>query len=296
MTAVTERRLHPGAWWLWALGLATAASRTTNPLLLILVIAVAALVVAVRRSDSSWSRGFRYYLWAGLFVMVLRVAFRVVLGGVVQGTVLLTLPEVTMPAWMTGFTLGGPVTVEAVVGGLYDGLRLAAMLVCVGAANALADPKRLLRSVPRALHDLGAAVVVAIGFAPQLVESVQRVRRAQRLRGHAGGGARLIRRTVMPVLEGATARALVLAGSMESRGLRAGPPPTAATAPSRPPWSWPVWPAWRWGLYGLMDGNTRGGARHLRSPRRPRPGGSRVRHGRSGSGGHRLPTRPVVGG
>ena len=28
------RWLHPGAWWLWALGLATAASRTTNPLLL----------------------------------------------------------------------------------------------------------------------------------------------------------------------------------------------------------------------------------------------------------------------
>ena len=28
------RALHPGAWWLWALGLATAASRTTNPLLL----------------------------------------------------------------------------------------------------------------------------------------------------------------------------------------------------------------------------------------------------------------------
>ncbi len=163
-----------------------------------------------------------------------------------------------MPAWMTGFTLGGPVTLEAVVAGLYEGLRLAAMLVCVGAANALADPKRLLRSVPRALHDLGAAVVVAIGFAPQLVESVQRVRRAQRLRGHAGGGARLIRRTVMPVLEGATARALVLAGSMESRGY--GRPSvdrrhrafTAALVLAG-------LAGVAMGLYGLMDGNTRGG-------------------------------------
>jgi len=35
------RALHPGAWWLWALGLAAAASRTTNPLLLALVVAVA---------------------------------------------------------------------------------------------------------------------------------------------------------------------------------------------------------------------------------------------------------------
>ena len=24
------RMLHPAAWWLWAIGLATAASRTTN--------------------------------------------------------------------------------------------------------------------------------------------------------------------------------------------------------------------------------------------------------------------------
>ena len=35
------RWTHPGAWWVWALGLATAASRTTNPLLLGLIVAVA---------------------------------------------------------------------------------------------------------------------------------------------------------------------------------------------------------------------------------------------------------------
>ncbi|MCC6183209.1 MAG: energy-coupling factor transporter transmembrane protein EcfT, partial [Microthrixaceae bacterium] len=41
--------MHPGAWWIWALGLATAASRTTNPLVLGLLIAVVALVVSARR-------------------------------------------------------------------------------------------------------------------------------------------------------------------------------------------------------------------------------------------------------
>src|SRR6185436_19367571 len=40
------RALHPGAWWVWALGLATAASRTTNPFVLLLVVAVAGYVVA----------------------------------------------------------------------------------------------------------------------------------------------------------------------------------------------------------------------------------------------------------
>ncbi|HBF85621.1 MAG TPA: cobalt ABC transporter permease, partial [Streptomyces sp.] len=38
-----------GAWWLWALGLATAASRTTNPLLLGLLVGVAGYVVAAPR-------------------------------------------------------------------------------------------------------------------------------------------------------------------------------------------------------------------------------------------------------
>ena len=28
------RLLHPAAWWAWAIGLAMAANRTTNPLLL----------------------------------------------------------------------------------------------------------------------------------------------------------------------------------------------------------------------------------------------------------------------
>ena len=43
------RLLHPAAWWAWAIGLAMAASRTTNPLLLALVLAVAGYVVAGRR-------------------------------------------------------------------------------------------------------------------------------------------------------------------------------------------------------------------------------------------------------
>ena len=39
-------QLPADAWWVWALGLATAASRTTNPLLLGLIVAVAVLMRA----------------------------------------------------------------------------------------------------------------------------------------------------------------------------------------------------------------------------------------------------------
>ena len=48
------RWLHPGAWWAWALGLAAAASRTTNPLLLVLLVLAAGVVVNARRPDAPW--------------------------------------------------------------------------------------------------------------------------------------------------------------------------------------------------------------------------------------------------
>ena len=58
-----------------------AASRTTNPLLLGLIIVVAAFVVSERRSDAPWARGFRGYLLAGLLIVVLRVVYRILFGG-----------------------------------------------------------------------------------------------------------------------------------------------------------------------------------------------------------------------
>ena len=56
------RDLHPGAWWLWAMGLAAAASATINPFLLLLIVGVAGFTVSMRRSDHPWSRSFRLYL------------------------------------------------------------------------------------------------------------------------------------------------------------------------------------------------------------------------------------------
>jgi energy-coupling factor transport system permease protein len=218
--------LHPGAWWIWALGLATAASRTTNPVLLALIIAAAAFVVARRRGDAPWAVAFRLYLWLGALIVVSRLVFRVVFGGGGGTHVLFTLPSVPLPEFAAGIRLFGPVAAEELLSGLYDGLRLAAMVVCLGAANALANPKRLLKLVPAALYEAGTAIVVALSVAPQLAESVLRVRRARRLRGGAGTGVRALRAILLPVLADALDRSLTLAAAMDSRGYaRAGTTP-----------------------------------------------------------------------
>jgi energy-coupling factor transport system permease protein len=212
------RPLHPGAWWLWALGLATAASRTTNPLLLLLVVAVVAHVVAARRTDAPWARGFGTYVRLGLVVIAIRVAFRVLLDGQHGAHVLFTLPELPLPAAAAGIRIGGPVSLEGVLAAAYDGLRLATLLLCVGAANVLANPKRLLAAMPAALHEIGVTVTVALSVAPQLVESGQRVRRARRLRGEHRRRGHLLREVAIPVMTDALDRSLLLAAAMDSRG------------------------------------------------------------------------------
>ncbi|MFF5314060.1 energy-coupling factor transporter transmembrane component T [Streptomyces massasporeus] len=212
-------QLHPGAWWLWALALGTAATRTTNPLLLALLITVSAYVVATRRPDTPWSRSYGAFVKLALAVILIRLLFAIVLGSPIPGThTLLTLPELPLPAWAQGIRLGGEVTAEALTFALYDGLRLATLLICVGAANALANPSRLLKSLPGALYEMGVAVVVALTFAPNLIADVQRLRAARRLRGRPDKGLRGLLHVGLPVLEGALERSVSLAAAMDARG------------------------------------------------------------------------------
>lgn len=215
------RTLHPMAWWVWALSLAVAVSQTTNPLLLALVLAVLGFVVARRRGEAPWSRAFKYYLLLALVVVVIRIVFRSVFGGDIDAATMhvwFRLPRVPLPSWAAGVQLGGPVTAEGTLSALYDGMMLGCLLCCIGAANALANPKRALQVLPGALYELGVAVVVSLTVAPQLVDSVQRVRRARKLRGGSGTGVHALREVAIPVLQDALERSLSLAAAMDSRG------------------------------------------------------------------------------
>lgn len=212
------RALHPGAWWLWAAGLAVAASRTTNPLLLLLIVAVAGYVVSARRSQAPWARSFGFFLKLGLIVIAIRVVFQAIVAAPIGTTILVTLPSFTLPEIMAGVRLGGPITAESLIAALCDGMRLATILICIGAANSLASPARLLKAVPSALYEFGLSIVIAVTFTPQLVTDLDRIRTARRLRGRAVGGVRGTAGAALPVLEGALERSITLAAAMDSRG------------------------------------------------------------------------------
>jgi len=212
------RHLHPGAWWLWGIGLAAAASRTTNPLVLLTIIAVAGFVVAARRTSAPWASAYRAALVVGAFALVIHLAIEALFGPPIPGTVLIWLPQVQLPPALAGVRVGGAVTAEAMLGASYLGLQFAAILASLGAANALASPTRLLKSVPGAVYELGVAVVVALTVVPESLAQLQQVRRARRLRGREDRGLRGVAASIGPVLHSALERSLGLAAAMDSRG------------------------------------------------------------------------------
>jgi energy-coupling factor transport system permease protein len=211
------RSLHPVSWWLWAAGLATAASATSEPVLLVLLALAAAYVVGARRAVTPWSGSYGAFLRIAAVVVVVRVVLYVLLGDAGGSHVLVRLPRLPLPTgW--GVRIGGPLTAEGLVAAIEDGLRLGTVLVCIGAANALASPARLLKALPGALYEVGVAVNVAVSFAPQAVVALGRARRARRLRGRDDRGLRALRGMAVPVLEDALERSVDLAAAMDARG------------------------------------------------------------------------------
>lgn len=210
--------MHPIAWWLWAFGLAIATTQFSDAAPVALLVAAIVTVVALCHEATPWARAFPAYLLLGAIIVSVRVVFYVLVGVKGGGEPVVALPRIPLPGWAGGIELLGPVTVQGLAAAASAGLSLAALVLCFGAAVALTNPKRALRSLPASLHELGTAAVVAVTLAPQLVQSWQRVRRAQGLRGERARGIRSVIPTLVPVLQDALDRALALAASMDSRG------------------------------------------------------------------------------
>ncbi|MPZ53172.1 MAG: energy-coupling factor transporter transmembrane protein EcfT [Acidimicrobiia bacterium] len=206
--------IHPAAWWVWALGVAIAVTRTTNPLIHLLLVAATLAVVSIHGR----MRDLRLYLVLGLLIVITRVGFRVFLGSDPTGDILFSLPRIDLPGWMTGVSIGGPVSTESLLAALFEGLRLGVMVIAFGAANALTDVRRLLALVPGALYEAGTALVIGLTIAPRLVETTRRVARAQELRGIAVRGPSRVSRIMVPVLVGSLDDSVTLAASMDARG------------------------------------------------------------------------------
>jgi len=215
----TASAASPLTWWLLAITMAIVAGVSQSALTQIVICLAALAAILMFREEAPWSRSVKFYLFLAGFVIIARVLFRIVFN--IQN------PEDTTAFGLPGFTVNlgfgppvelfGAVGLQALIGGATDGLRLAAIILSIGMASSLANPRTLLKSTPSALYEIASAISVAINLAPQMISSLQRVRKARSLRGRSKRLGSMAG-TVIPVLEDAIDSSLSLAASMDSRG------------------------------------------------------------------------------
>ena len=216
--AATPRPWHSLAWLGWAIAAAACVQLAPSPVYVVLVIAICWLIVEAHAPEGPYRRAFPALIALGVVFGLFRVAIAVLTthNGI---DVWFTLPHATMPDILGGFTVGGTVESTVVLQALASSFTVVGMMAVFGAANALWSHYELVQSTPRAFHELGVVVTVALAFVPATIESVRTVREADLARtgGHPVRRGRLLR-SVVPVLERGLERAVALSESMDARG------------------------------------------------------------------------------
>lgn len=211
--------LHPITLWIAGLALSIASGISGNPYFLLIAIGANALLILLYRSNASGVSSSNLYFWFAGLVVITRLAFRMIFNYEDSAAdVLFALPKIKLDLGAVGqVSLLGDISKQTLLGALIDGLRLAAIILSIGMAATLSNPRRLLKSTPAALFEIATAVSVAINLAPQLTKSLQRVHKARSLRGRSKRlGA--FTGTLIPALEDSLESSLMLAASMDSRG------------------------------------------------------------------------------
>jgi len=216
---LSAQKTNPLTWWLAGLSLAVVASLTGNVFVLVGICVASLLTIRLCRDESPWAQSISFYIKLAAIVVALRVLFRIIFNlGSSTKDALFILPSIDLDfGFGNALKLFGPISQEAFTLALADGFRLAAIILAVGMANSLANPRKLLKSTPGALYEIATAISIAINLAPQLISSLGRVRRARSLRGQSKG-IKAITGIVIPVLEDTIDQSMGLAASMSSRG------------------------------------------------------------------------------
>ncbi|MFM5905658.1 MAG: CbiQ family ECF transporter T component [Micrococcales bacterium] len=221
-TRHVQERLAATTWWLLGLSFALSASLSNQIPILVLLCAAMLVTCWSFAKPEQRTKAFPLYLGLAVFVVMVRLVFRVIFNQPATTDVALNLPRIAIRVLDTSVSFLGPVSMQSLEAAAIDGLRLAGIVLGIGLANTLANPRRLLKSTPPALYELAAAAAVAINLAPELIQSLQRVRLARRLRGQELRWWQLSY-LVIPVLEDSIERSLKLAAGMDSRGFGRAP-------------------------------------------------------------------------
>lgn len=201
--------LDARVWLLWALTTLVTASASRNPLYVVILLLIATVVGGAcakgegRRAPLSPLRFAMISVPLSALFNALTVHF--------GDTVLFHLP-----GWLP--LMGGAITLEALTFGAVNGLTLTAIFSAFAVFNHVTPVRDLIKLTPRAFHEGGVVLSIALTFIPQTTRSLQRIREAQAVRGHRVRGIRDWLPIVVPLLISGLERAMGLAEAMVARG------------------------------------------------------------------------------
>jgi len=158
--------LDARAWLLWALTVLVTASSTRNPLYVVLLLLIT-MVAGVACAPTLDRRGALLPLRFAAVAIPMAALFNG-LTAHLGDTVLFRLPD-GLPL------LGGPVTLEALVFGAMNGLTLTAIFGGFTVFNRVTPARDLVRLTPRAFHEAGVVLSIALTFIPQTTRSLARI-------------------------------------------------------------------------------------------------------------------------
>lgn len=201
--------LDARTWLLWACTVLVIASAARNPLYALVVLGSTQVVYLMYAPLGASQRPAASARWI-LSVLILTALFNV-LSVHLGDTVLFHLPH-----WLPW--IGGAITAEALVFGLLNGLVLSAILSAFMVFNQVVPVRDLVRVTPRAFHEVGVVLSIALTFIPQTLSSLQRIREAQAVRGHRSRSLRDWLPIVVPLFISGLERSMTLAEAMVARG------------------------------------------------------------------------------
>ena len=220
----TSSPLHAVTWLVWAAAAGVCVQLAPSPVYVALVLAICFLVVSAHRLDTALAGAFPILVGLGVVFGVLRVVLTALTTHTpgltsADADVWFTLPSADLPGWLGGFTVGSTIEASVVLQAAAQAFAVVGIMAAFGAFNAVASHHELVQATPRAFHEPGLIVTVALAFVPSTMVALAAVREADRARtgGRTVRRGRLVRLTV-PIVESGLERAVALAESMDARG------------------------------------------------------------------------------
>lgn len=218
-STIEPRSAWPAQVWLaWAISAAAVIQLAPSPVYVALVIGISWLIAELFGRASSMALAYPVILTIGAALALVRVVIAAATAHG-SGSTIFTTPSFTVPRIIGGFTIGGPVDATVVANAGSEAFAILGIIAVFAAFNTAVSHYELIQSAPRAFHELGVVIVLAVAIVPSTISAIGAANEATRART---GGTTLRRRRLihltLPVLETGLERATGLAESMDSRG------------------------------------------------------------------------------